>query len=93
MHSSSNSLKIEHYTLGRTLGVGAFGKVKSTKCLLITVGKHDITNVNVAIKIINKRKMKNSKMGTKIKREIKLLRYFNHPNIIRLYEVNDHLTI
>lgn len=29
MHSSQNSLKIEHYVLGRTLGVGAFGKVKS----------------------------------------------------------------
>lgn len=48
-------LKIEHYILGRTLGVGAFGKVK--------MAKHDITNVNVAIKIINKRKMKNSKMS------------------------------
>lgn len=47
--------------------------------------------MNVAIKIINKRKMKNSKMGAKIKREIKLLRYFSHPNIIRLYEVeNDY---
>lgn len=54
---------------------------------IYVVAKHDITNVNVAIKIINKRKMKNSKMGTKIKREIKLLRYFNHPNIIKLYEV------
>jgi len=28
MHGT-NQLKIEHYTLGRTLGVGAFGKVKS----------------------------------------------------------------
>lgn len=27
-------------------------------------------------------------MGAKIKREIKLLRYFNHPNIIRLYLLN-----
>jgi len=51
------------------------------------VAKHEITNVNVAIKIINKKKMKTNKMGGKIKREIKLLRYFNHPNIIKLYEV------
>ena len=56
-------LKIEHYILGRTLGVGAFGKVKSKFILHIIVAKHDITNVNVAIKIINKRKMKNSKMS------------------------------
>jgi 5'-AMP-activated protein kinase catalytic alpha subunit len=71
------------------LGVGAFGKVKSNYLnkYLWLVAKHDITNVNVAVKIINKKKMKNSKMSTKIKREIKLLGYFNHPNIIRLYEV------
>jgi len=31
--------------------------------------------------------MRDKNMGTRIKREIKLLRYFNHPNIIRLYEV------
>ena len=56
-------LKIEHYILGRTLGVGAFGKVKSILFIINKVAKHDITNVNVAIKIINKRKMKNSKMS------------------------------
>lgn len=33
--------------------------------------------------------MKNSKMGAKIRREIRLLRYFNHPNVIKLYEVLD----
>ena len=33
--------------------------------------------------------MKNSKMSNKIKREIRLLRYFNHQNIVRLYEVLD----
>jgi len=27
----SNNLKIEHYILGETLGVGAFGKVKSSE--------------------------------------------------------------
>ncbi len=63
-------------------------KVKIIKIKKISsVAKHEITNVNVAIKIINKRKMKTNKMGAKIKREIKLLRYFNHPNIIKLYEV------
>ena len=51
------------------------------------MAKHEITNVTVAIKIINKKKMKTNKMSGKIKREIKLLRYFNHPNIIKLYEV------
>ncbi len=36
--------------------------------------------------------MKHANMNTKIKREIRLLRYFNHPNIIRLYEVLDTTT-
>ncbi len=86
----ANSLKIEHYVLGKTLGIGAFGKVKSTlssKTHLdkLLVAKHELTGNDVAIKIINKKRMKNSNMSAKIKREIKLLRYFDHPNIIRLY--------
>lgn len=34
----TSNLKIEHYILGRTLGVGAFGKVKRNKnfCLCIS---------------------------------------------------------
>ena len=28
-------------------------------------------------------------MSTKIKREIRLLRYFNHPNIVKFYEYVD----
>ena len=43
----------------------------------------------MAIKIINKKKMRASKMSEKIKREIRNLRLFNHVNIIRLYEVLD----
>jgi len=55
----------------------------------IVVAQHELTKTNVAIKIINKKKMRASKMGEKIKREIRNLRLFNHPNIIRLYEVLD----
>lgn len=80
----TTNLKIEHYILGKTLGVGAFGKVK--------LAKHEITGDHVAIKIINKKRMKSSKMNAKIKREIRLLRYFNHPNIIKLYDVLDTTT-
>ncbi|KRX08863.1 Protein kinase-like domain [Pseudocohnilembus persalinus] len=79
--SGKQILKIEHYILNQTLGVGATGKVRRAK--------HDTTGLNVAIKIINKKKMKYSKMNAKIKREIRLLRYFTHQNIVRLYEVLD----
>jgi len=75
----SQNLKIEHYILGKTLGIGAFGKVK--------LARHEFSGNSVAIKIINKKRMRTSNMNTKIKREINLLRYFKHPNIIRLYEV------
>lgn len=53
------------------------------------MAQHEITKTNVAIKIINKKKMRASKMSEKIKREIRSLRLFNHANIIRLYEVLD----
>ena len=56
---------------------------------LIIVAKHEISDTEVAIKVINKKKVRASKMSAKVKREIRLLRFFKHPNIIRLYEVLD----
>lgn len=43
----------------------------------------------MAIKILNKRKIKTLNMFDKIKREIKILKLFNHPHIIKLYEFID----
>ena len=74
-------LKIDHYIIEKTLGCGGFGKVK--------LARHEFTGNEVAIKMINKKKVKNSKMSTKIQREIRLLKYFNHPNMIKLYQVLD----
>lgn len=69
----------QHYKLGRTLGIGAFSKVKSAE--------HILTGHKVAIKILNRRKIKNLEIEEKVRREIKILRLFMHPHIIRLYEV------
>jgi len=44
-----------------------------------------LTGIKVAVKIINKKKMKNKNMISKVKREIKILKFINHPNIIKLY--------
>lgn len=44
-----------------------------------------MTGIKVAVKIINKKKMKNKNMISKVKREIKILKFINHPNIIKLY--------
>ncbi|XP_024524195.1 SNF1-related protein kinase catalytic subunit alpha KIN10 [Selaginella moellendorffii] len=68
-----------NYKMGKTLGIGSFGKVK--------VAEHIPTGHKVAIKILNRRKIKAMDMEEKVRREIKILRLFMHPHIIRLYEV------
>ncbi|XP_039142469.1 SNF1-related protein kinase catalytic subunit alpha KIN10-like [Dioscorea cayenensis subsp. rotundata] len=70
---------LTNYKLGKTLGIGSFGKVK--------IAEHTLTGHKVAVKILNRRKIKNMEMEEKVRREIKILRLFMHPHIIRLYEV------
>ncbi|ESL10345.1 serine/threonine protein kinase [Trypanosoma rangeli SC58] len=70
---------IGNYAMGETIGKGSFGKVKK--------GHHLPTGETVAIKILNRIKLKSAKMDQKIYREIKILKLFSHPNICRLYEV------
>jgi 5'-AMP-activated protein kinase catalytic alpha subunit len=70
---------LSNYRLGKTLGIGSFGKVK--------IAEHILTGNKVAIKILNRKKIKQMEMEEKVKREIKILRLFMHPHIIRLYEV------
>ncbi|KAK6761511.1 hypothetical protein RB195_022542 [Necator americanus] len=72
-------IKIGHYILKDTLGVGTFGKVK--------VGIHEATGYKVAVKILNRQKIKSLDVVGKIRREIQNLSLFRHPHIIRLYQV------
>lgn len=81
MTTNHQQLKIDHYILDRTLGTGGFGKVK--------LAIHEYTGSKVAIKIINKKLIKSQKISSKIQREIRLMKYFNHPNMIKLYQVLD----
>lgn len=71
--------KIGQYRLEETLGTGAFGKVKRAE--------HLMTGHVVAVKILNREKVKNLDMLGKIKREIQILKLFQHPHIIKLYQV------
>lgn len=50
----------------------------------IVVGKHTITHSQVAVKILNRQKIKNLDVVGKIKREIQNLKLFRHPHIIKL---------
>lgn len=72
-------VKIGHYILGQTLGVGTFGKVK--------IGEHQLTGHKVAVKILNRQKIKSLDVVGKIRREIQNLKLFRHPHIIKLYQV------
>lgn len=51
---------------------------------LFTVGEHILTNHKVAVKILNRQKIKSLDVVGKIRREIQNLKLFRHPHIIKL---------
>lgn len=67
------------YIILRTLGEGSFGKVKEAL--------HVVSNEKIAIKILEKAKIKTAEDMQRIKREIDILQRMEHPHIIQLYEV------
>jgi 5'-AMP-activated protein kinase catalytic alpha subunit len=50
---------------------------------------HEQTGHKVAIKILNKKKIKQYGVFEKVKRELKILRRFNNPHTIKLFEFID----
>ena len=74
-------IKIGNYRLSKNLGTGSFGKVK--------LAINDITGHKVAVKILNKKKIKSAGVLDKVKREIRTLKVFSHPHIIRQFEYID----
>lgn len=66
----------EEYDLGRVLGSGMFSTVR--------LGKHRLTRVNVAIKILNTMAEGREALDLEI-RAMKIVK--GHPNIVTLYEV------
>jgi 5'-AMP-activated protein kinase catalytic alpha subunit len=71
--------KNKKFVILRTLGKGSFGKVKEAL--------HILTGEKVAIKILEKSKIKGKDDLKRVKREIFLMKKLRHPNITRLYEV------
>lgn len=61
------------------LGQGSFATVK--RCI------HRNTGHFVAMKIYEKKNIKDEEMSTALRREIYILAALNHPNIVSLYEV------
>ena len=81
--------KIKFYKYGRLLGKGAFGKVNL--CL------HTLTGRLVAIKSINKEKIKNERQKKKIKQETAIMETLSKSkNIVKIfetYETKKHICI
>lgn len=51
---------------------------------LHAVGEHQLTGHKVAVKILNRQKIRSLDVVGKIKREIQNLKLFRHPHIIKL---------
>ena len=51
------------------------------------MAEHQLTGHKVAVKILNRSRIRQLEMDEKVRREIKILKLFYHPHIIRLYEV------
>ena len=83
------STKMKFYKYGRLLGKGAFGKVNL--CL------HTLTGRLVAIKSINKEKIKNERQKRKIKQETSIMETLSKSkNIVKIfetYETKKHICI
>ncbi|KAH9288728.1 hypothetical protein KI387_032845, partial [Taxus chinensis] len=71
--------RVGKYELGRTLGEGAFSKVKFARNMESGEG--------VAIKVLEKEKVLKHKMVQQIKREIATMKLIKHPNVVQLHEV------
>ena len=78
MNSKSKEL-LKEYKIEGIIAQGTFGKVK--------LGLHKKTKEKVAIKIIEKSKIKDKNDKRRINLEIKILKNTFHYNIIKLYEV------
>ena len=75
----SYEYKIGNYLIQQTLGQGTFGKVK--------LGIYLPTQEKVAIKILEKERIKDKDDQIRVKREFDMLSKFNHPNVILVNEI------
>lgn len=68
--------RIGAYQIIKTLGEGSFGKVK--------LAVHRVTQQQVALKIIARKKLISRDMAGRVEREIEYLQLLRHPHIIKL---------
>lgn len=77
--SKSTADTLKNYTIKKVLGEGAFGKVK--------LALHNHSKQKVAIKILEKKRIKSELDRKLVSRELQILKILRHPNIMQLYEI------
>ncbi|KAK4782343.1 hypothetical protein SAY86_016445 [Trapa natans] len=82
--STGGNAALRNYRVTRNLGHGAFSKVKAAI--------HLLTGCQVAIKILNRHKIREKGMEMKVEQEIKISKMLVHPHVVRLYEVIETAT-
>ena len=81
---AQNFSSLDFYQFGKTLGEGAYGKVK--------LGLQLITGEKVAIKMFERSKIADPSARRRVSREIRILKALQHPRIVRLFEVVESST-
>ena len=72
-------IKIGNYKILKILGEGTFGKVRL--CI------NEKTSEKFAVKILETRKIKEKDDQIRVDREINMIKTFDHPNLISVYEI------
>ena len=77
---------IAQFSMGEKLGEGTFGTVR--------IATHILTGERVAVKVLDRSRIREQADKTRIEREIEVLKRLHHANIIQLYSViNTNYTI
>lgn len=77
LQAEESHTEIGNYLLGKTVGEGTFGKVKTAV--------HQPTGQIVAVKVIVKSKIADVNDAERVARELHILRIVRHPSIVQLY--------
>ena len=71
----------ERYEVKSYVAKGGFGEVYK--------GHHKQLDIDVAIKVLRKKKVGDSKIRKRFFREAKIMATINHPNVVRIYDVGE----
>jgi len=79
--SDEEEKMLGRYRIVRTIGQGSYGKVK--------LGQNIETGEEVAVKKLLKEELRKRGGNERLKREVRMLKLINHPNVVKLVDVAD----